>query len=49
MLPLILATEAVATTAPGDAFQTAAYVFLGLTMLVTAIATLIITPKRQKH
>jgi hypothetical protein len=49
MLSLILATEAVASTPPGDAYQTVAYVLLGLTMLVTAIATLIVTPGAEKH
>jgi len=49
MLTLILAAEAVASTPPGDDFQTAAYAFLGVTMLVAAIATLIVTPKMEKH
>ena len=49
MLTLILASEAVATTPPGDAYQTVAYALLGITMLVTAIATLIITPSAPKH
>ena len=49
MLTLILASEAATTAPPGDAYQTAAYALLGLTMLVTAIATLIITPSAPKH
>ncbi len=49
MLTFILAAEAVASTPPGDDFQTLAYAFLGLTMLVTAVATLIVTPKMEKH
>jgi hypothetical protein len=49
MLSLILATEAVASAPPGDAYQTVAYVLLGLTMLVTAIATLIVSPAGPKH
>ena len=49
MLTLILASEAAALDPPGDDFQTVAYALLGLTMLVTAIATLIITPKAAKH
>jgi hypothetical protein len=49
MLSLILATEALVTTPPGDQYQTIAYAFLGLTMLVTAIATLVITPSAPKH
>jgi hypothetical protein len=49
MLTLILASEAAALNPPGDDFQTVAYALLGLTMVVTAIATLIITPKAAKH
>lgn len=49
MLTLILATEAAVSNPPGDEFQTLAYAMLGLTMLVTAVATLIVTPKMQKH
>ena len=49
MLTLILATEAAATIHPGDEFQTIAYVALGVSMLVTAIATVIVTPKAEKH
>jgi hypothetical protein len=49
MLTLILASEAATTVPPGDAYQTLAYALLGLTMLVTAIATLIVTPGAEKH
>ncbi|MEN8239687.1 MAG: hypothetical protein ABFR53_10850 [Actinomycetota bacterium] len=49
MLTLILATEAAASAPPGDDFQTIAYAFLGITLLVTAIATLIVTPGAEKH
>jgi len=49
MLTLIVASETVASTLPGDAYQTLAYTLLGITMLVTAIATLIITPSAPKH
>jgi hypothetical protein len=49
MLTLILASEAAASTPPGDAYQTLSYVLLGLTMLVTAIATVIITPGADKR
>jgi hypothetical protein len=49
MFTLILASEAAASTPPGDAYQTVAYALLGLTMLVTAITTLIITPSAPKH
>ena len=49
MLTLILATEAAATIHSGDDFQTIAYVALGLSMLVAAIATVIVTPKAEKH
>jgi hypothetical protein len=49
MLSLILATEAAASTPPGDEFQTIAYAFLGVAMLVTAVTTLIITPRMEKH
>ena len=30
---------------PGDDFQTLSYILLGIAMLVTAIATVIITPR----
>jgi hypothetical protein len=49
MLTLILATEAALTNPPGDDFQTLAYALLGLTMLVTAVTTVIITPTMEKH
>jgi len=49
MLSLILATEAAASNPPGDDFQTIAYALLGAAMLVTAISTLIITPRMEKH
>lgn len=49
MLNLILASEAAATTPPGDELQTIAYIALGLSMVVTAIATVIVTPSGEKH
>ena len=49
MLTLILATEAAASNPPGDEFQTLSYALMGLTMIVTAVATLIVTPKMEKH
>jgi hypothetical protein len=49
MLTLIFATEAAASNPPGDEYQTIAYALLGLTMLVSAITTLIITPSAPKH
>jgi hypothetical protein len=49
MLTLILATEAATSNPPGDDFQTVAYVLLGITMLVTAVATVIVTPGAEKH
>ncbi len=50
MLSLILATETAAvtsTTAPGDDFMTAALTLLGIAMLITAIATWVVTPKGE--
>ncbi len=50
MNALILATDAHAALDPvGDDLQTVAYIMLGVMMLVTAVATLIISPKGEKH
>ena len=49
MINLILATEAASSNPPGDELQTIAYIALGITMVVTAVATVIITPKADKH
>ncbi len=45
---LILASE-VQTEPLGDDFMTAAYAMLGVVMLVSAIATWIVTPKQSKQ
>jgi hypothetical protein len=49
MINLILATEAASSNPPGDELQIIAYIALGITMVVTAVATVIITPKADKH
>jgi hypothetical protein len=51
MYSLILASEAVhlADAPAGDDFATMSYVLLGVTMLITAIATWIVTPKLEDH
>ncbi|MCL1594394.1 MAG: hypothetical protein M3132_08595 [Actinomycetia bacterium] len=48
MLNLILATEA-APTYVGDDLMTVALVLAGVAMLVTAIATVIVTPSGDHH
>ncbi len=48
MLQLILATEAT-TAPPGDDIASAAYLLLGIALVVTAIATIIVTPKADPH
>ena len=49
MLSLILAAEAAETTNAGDDFMIAALVLAGVAMLITAIATIIVTPGREHH
>ena len=49
MNALLFATEARHLDPPGDDFQTAAYILLGVLMLVAAVATWIVTPKGEKH
>ena len=49
MLTLVLASEAAASIHPGDDLQTIAYVAFGVSMLFTAVATVIVTPKAEKH
>ena len=40
---------AASSATPGDDLQTVAYVLLGIAMVVTAIATVIITPRAQHN
>jgi len=40
---------AASSATPGDDLQTVAYVMLGIAMVVTAIATVIITPRAQHN
>jgi len=50
MNPIILASEAAdlaSTTPAGDDLATVAYVMLGATMLIAAIATWVVTPRGQ--
>lgn len=49
MHALILATEAIHTDPPGDDLAMVAYIALGVMMLLAAVATLIATPKGDKH
>jgi len=50
MNALLLATEAHHAMEPlGDDFQTLAYAMLGVLMLVSAVATWIVTPKDDSH
>ena len=49
MNALLFAAEAHHVDPPGDDFQTAAYLLLGIVMLVTAVATWIVTPKGEAH
>ncbi|GMR03033.1 MAG: hypothetical protein BMS9Abin20_1392 [Acidimicrobiia bacterium] len=49
MLNLILATEAATEAPPGDGLATLAYILLGVTLLVAAITTAIVTPKAESH
>ena len=48
MNALILATEA-HVEPPGDEFETIAYAMLGAMMLVAAVVTWIVTPKKSNH
>lgn len=41
--------ELASTNPPGDDFQTASLVMLGITLLVTAVATWRVTPKAEHH
>ncbi len=49
MNTLILAAEASHSAPPGDDWATAAYVLMGIALLVTAIATVVVTPKAEHH
>ncbi len=50
MLNLIFAAEeAVVGAPPGDEWATIAYALLGITLLVAAIATIIVTPRAESH
>jgi len=49
MNALILAADAHHMDPPGDDLATVAYIALGVTMLVAAVATWIVTPKGDPH
>lgn len=48
MSTFLLATEAAVDFA-GDDFQTLAWILLGIVLVVTMIATIIVTPGRDHH
>lgn len=47
MNALILAAETIDPA--GDDFATLSYILLGVTMLIAAVATWIVTPKGEEH
>lgn len=50
MLNLILAAEEAVSGAPaGESWATFAYALLGIVLLITAVATVIVTPKAESH
>lgn len=49
MLSLIVATAETISEPPGDSLMTLALALAGLAMIVTAIATVIVTPKADSH
>lgn len=49
MNALIFAAETHVAEPAGDVFSTAAYILVGVVMVVAAVATWIVTPKADDH
>lgn len=49
MNAFILAAEAALDSYPGDDFTVAAWILAGVAFVITAIATVVVTPRAEHH